>query len=49
MAMTNLAVQIPDRLAQLTSASQDFIAEMIELACARATSSRHWRNMRTVT
>ena len=30
--MTNLTVQVPDRLAQeLTSASQDFIAEMIEL------------------
>jgi hypothetical protein len=30
--MINLAVQISDRLAQeLTSASQDFIAEMIEL------------------
>lgn len=30
--MTNLTVPVPDRLAQeLTSASQDFIAEMIEL------------------
>ena len=32
MAMTNLTVQVTDRLAQeLTSASQDFIAEMLEL------------------
>ena len=30
--MTNLTVQVPDQLAQeLTSAGQDFIAEMIEL------------------